>query len=117
MRDPRILGKTVTVAVGGIVTAFTSALCCAGPILAVTAGVSSAGLSATFDPLRPYMLVGTAGFLALGFFQLHREEKACELDKACADEKVRKRMKVTLWSATSLAIVFATFPTWQAWFI
>lgn len=112
-----VLAKTAAVAAGGIVTAFTSALCCAGPILAATAGISSAGLSATFDPLRPYLLAGTAGFLALGFVQLHREDRACEMDKPCADEKIRKRMKRILWSATAVAIVLTTYPTWQTWFI
>ncbi len=106
--------KTLMTAVGGVATAFVSALCCAGPLLAVTVGVSGAGLSATFEPLRPYFLGGTAAFLGLGFFLLHREEeKACEPDNVCADPTVRRRMKIMLWIATALAIVFATYPRWQ----
>lgn len=112
-----IPGKTLAAAAGGIAAAFASALCCAGPILAVTAGLSSAGLSATFEPLRPYMLVATALFLAGGFYQLHREERACELDKPCANEHLRKAMKITLWTSTVIAIIFATYPTWQTWVI
>ncbi|MFQ5703467.1 MAG: mercuric transporter MerT family protein [Gemmatimonadales bacterium] len=108
------MGKTLLSAIGGIVTAGASALCCAGPLLAVTAGVSGAGLSATFTPLRPYFLGGTALFLFLGFFLLHREEqKACDAGKVCADPKVRRRMKTMLWIATGVAILFATYPRWQ----
>ncbi len=107
---------TVMTAAGGVATAFGSALCCAGPLLAVTVGVSGAGISATFEPLRPYFLGGTVAFLGLGFFLLHREEeKACEPDKVCADPAVRRRMKIMLWVATGLAIVFATYPRWQPW--
>lgn len=90
-----------------------SALCCAGPLLAVTVGVSGAGLSA-FEPFRPYFLGATAFFLVLGFGLLNREEKkACEPGKPCADLAVRRRMKVMLWMATGVAVVFATYPTWQ----
>ncbi len=111
-------GKTYLSAVGGIGAAFVSALCCAGPLLAVTVGVSGAGLAATFDPLRPYFLGATAVFLGLGFFLLDREEKkACEPGKPCADRAVRRRMKVMLWISTIIAIVFATYPRWQPWLI
>ncbi len=106
--------KAVLPGVGGIAAAGASALCCAGPILAVTAGVSGAGLASTFEPLRPYFLGATAIFLVLGFWLLRREEKmACEPGKPCADPKVRRRMKVMLWVATVVSVVFATYPRWQ----
>lgn len=113
-----MLGKTLLTAAGGVATAFGSALCCAGPVLAVTLGVSGAGLASTFEPLRPYFLTGTALLLGSGFFLLHREEqKACEPGKVCAEPKVRRRMKAALWSATGLAVLFATYPTWSAWIL
>ncbi|MFQ5679935.1 MAG: mercuric transporter MerT family protein [Gemmatimonadota bacterium] len=101
-------------AIAGVTTAFVSALCCAGPVIAVALGVSGAGLSSTFEPLRPYFLGSTALLLGGGFFLVHREEKkACEPGRPCADPRVRKRMKTLLWIATALAVVFATFPSWQ----
>lgn len=107
-------GKGLTTAVAGVAAAVVSALCCAGPVVAVALGVSGAGFSSTFEPLRPYFLGSTALFLGGGFFLLHREEKnACEPGKVCADPRVRKRMKVMLWIATGLAVLFATFPSWQ----
>ena len=106
--------KTVFTALGGVTAAFGSALCCAGPLLAVTAGVSGAGLAATFEPLRPYFLGATGLFLGLGFVLLQREEvKACEPGRPCADEAVRRRMKIMLWLATGVAILLATYPRWQ----
>lgn len=112
MREDR---RTLLFGVGGIGAAFVSALCCAGPVIAVTVGVSAAGLAATFDPLRPYFLAATAGFLLLGFRVVDREErKACEPGKPCADPQTRRRMKIVLWIATAIAVVFATFPGWQS---
>ncbi len=106
--------KTFLAAIGGVSAALVSALCCAGPLVAVTLGVSGAGLSATFEPFRPYFLAGTALFLGFGFFMVHREEqKACEPGKPCAEPNVRRRMKIMLWIATGVAILFATYPRWQ----
>lgn len=106
--------KTVAAAIGGVAAAFVSALCCVGPLVAVTLGVSGAGLASTFEPLRPYFLGATAVLLAGGFVMVHREEqKACEPGKPCAEPKVRRRMKIALWVATALAVVLANFPAWS----
>lgn len=106
----------VLAAGGGIAAAAASALCCVGPLIAVSIGVSGAGLASTFEPLRPYFLAGTAVFLGTGFGLLRREErKPCEPGRPCADATVRRRMKIALWIATAIALVFATFPTWSLW--
>ena len=109
-----VFGKGLLAAVAAVGAAIVSALCCAGPIVAVAIGVSGAGLSSTFEPLRPYFLGSTALFLGGGFLVLHRDEKrACEPGKMCANPRVRRRMKIVLWVATVIAVVFATFPSWQ----
>ena len=106
--------KLTIAALGGITAAIGSALCCAGPLVAVAVGLSGAGLAATFEPLRPYFLGGSAALLGSGFYLLHREEKnACEAGKACSDARVRRRMRVTLWVATVVALVFGAFPWWS----
>jgi len=111
-----MLGKTAGTAGAAVAASFASALCCAGPLIAVVAGVSGAGLASTFEPLRPYLLGTSAAFLGLGFFTLGREERrACEPGKPCADASTRRSMKVVLWVATVLALVFATYPRWSAW--
>jgi len=99
---------------GGVVAAAGSALCCAGPVFAVTLGLSGAGLS-RFEPLRPYLLALTAASLLIGFWMLDREERAaCQPGKPCADPATRRRMRITLWVATILAVLLATSPTWQS---
>jgi mercuric ion transport protein len=108
--------KTLLTAGGGVAAAFASALCCAGPLLAVAAGASGAGLASSFEPLRPYFLVATAMLLGLGFYLLRREERnACEPGRPCASPTVRRRMRVMLWTATIISAVFATYPTWSGW--
>ena len=72
------------------------------------------GRTVGFRAFRPYFLGATAVFLVAGFWMLDREERAaCEPGEVCADPAARRRMKVTLWAATILAVVLATFPSWQ----
>jgi mercuric ion transport protein len=108
------MGRTILAGLGAVGAAIGSALCCAGPLVAVMLGLSGAGLAATFEPLRPYFVAGAVGFLALGFVAVQREEKkACEPGKPCASPIVRRRMKRALWVATVVVALFATFPWWS----
>lgn len=106
--------KTVLAAMGGVVAALASSLCCVGPLVAVALGVSGAGLAATFEPLRPYFVGGTVLALSFGFVALNREEKrACEPGTLCASPIARRRMKWALWMATIISIPLLTFPWWS----
>ena len=111
---PSPVHKTVLAAAGGVAAAIGSALCCAGPLVAVFLGLSGAGLAATFAPLRVLFVVAALAGLGFGFYLLRREEqKACELGKPCASPVVRHRMKLVLWIATALAVPLLTFLWWS----
>ncbi len=111
---PSPAGKTVLAAGTAVVAAIGSALCCAGPLVAVALGLSGAGLAATFEPLRPYFVAGTALSLLLGFLVLRREERrACVPGTVCASPRARAWMKGALWIATALALPLVTFPWWS----
>jgi len=111
---PTPVTKTVLAATGGVAAAVASTLCCAGPLVAVALGLSGAGLAATFEPLRPYFVVGTVVALTFGFVVVRREEKvACEPGTLCASPVARRRMKWALWIATIVAIPLLTFPWWS----
>ena len=99
---------------GAVAAAVASALCCAGPLVAVALGFSAAGIAATFEPLRPWFLAATVLLLGAGFVWLRREDqRACEPGSVCASPTVRRRMRLWLWIATAIAIPFATFPWWS----
>lgn len=105
--------KTILATTGGVAAAVGSALCCAGPLVAVALGLSGAGLAATFEPLRPYFVAGTVLALGFGFVVLRREKsKACEPGTLCASSIARRRMKWALWIATAVAVPLVTFPWW-----
>ncbi len=109
------LGKILFSGIGGLAASFASMLCCTGPLLMASIGLSGAGLS-VFRPYRWIFLIITAVFLYLAYHLMDKEEqRACEPDKPCADPRTRKRTKRMLWVMTGIAVVFATSPRWATW--
>lgn len=111
--------STALTAAAAIGSAVGSALCCAGPILYVTAGVG-AGLAGTFQPLRPWLLGASALFLGLGFMGVYaRSVEACVEEGVCDTveeaERRRRSRALLLWVSAGLVALFATFPAWAAW--
>jgi mercuric ion transport protein len=107
VRPLAAVGTAVTAALG-------SAVCCAGPLVAVSLGVSGAGLAHTLDPLRPYLVGVAAVALVGGHWAVRREDhRACEPGAPCADLSTRRRMRILVWAATVVAAASATFPYWS----
>lgn len=126
--------KAVLTSVGGVTAAFLASLCCVGPLLFVTLGVG-AGLASAFEPLRPVFGVLMLALLAAGFWAVYGRRVAAPLGAlgddaraadadprrgspvACASPLRRGRDVVVLWSATVLALVLWSFPTWSLWLL
>lgn len=97
---------------GGVAAAFGSLVCCTGPLILASAGLSGAAL-AGFLPYRPFFVVAAIAFLWLAFRLVEREEaRACEPGTACATPRTRRRVRGLLWLAVALAAVFLSSPLW-----
>ena len=130
MSRPAVMG----VSFGGLAAAFLASLCCVGPLLFVSLGVG-AGLAGTFEPLRPLFGILMLAFLSIGFWTVYgRRTTGLPRDRggdpalgasddrsmataACAAPTRRRRDVVVLWSATVLAVVLWSFPTWSLWLL
>ena len=98
--------------VGGVGAAFGSLLCCTGPLVLASAGLSGAAL-AGFLPYRPLFVVAAIGLLWLAFQLVEREEAlACDPEAACASPRTRRRVRSLLWVATAVSIIFLSSPLW-----
>ena len=105
--------------VASVVTALGASLCCIGPIVAVTFGMSSLAALAKYEPLRPIFGVVTAVLLAVAFYATYKRP-ACEPGSVCAthgSNRIQKINRMALWIGTAVAVAVFTFPTWSAWFL
>ena len=99
---------------GGVGAAFGSLLCCTGPLVLASAGLSGAAL-AGFLPYRPLFVVAAVGLLWLAFQLVEREEaRSCEPGAACAAPRTRRLVRHLLWMAVGISFVFLTSPLWAS---
>ena len=124
--------KAVLTGAGGVVAAFLASLCCVGPLLFVSLGVG-AGLASTFEPLRPVFGVLMVALLGAGFWAVYgrrmvrapvpsgpdiaADDSLSTPAGACTTPVRRGRDVAILWSATALALILWTFPTWSLWLV
>ncbi|MCY7356298.1 MAG: mercuric transport protein MerTP [Rudanella sp.] len=87
----------------GVLTAFTSSLCCILPVFAFLAGAS--GLASNFlwlDPARPYFIGSTLLTLSLAWYQKLKPQK--QVDCNCDEHK-----KVSFWQSKNFLAVVTSF--------
>ncbi|MBA2565449.1 MAG: mercury transporter MerT [Gemmatimonadetes bacterium] len=98
----------------GVAAALGASVCCIGPLLAVFVGIGGAGLSATFEPLRPYLLAASALFFVVVGIALHRSPRdaTCSAPELCEPSRVG-RNKGLFWASVGIAAVLASFPWWS----
>lgn len=63
---------SVVGALGSATTSLLATLCCVGPVAYSVLGAGGVLAAARLQPWRPWILAGSAVFLALGFFSAYR---------------------------------------------
>ncbi len=104
---------------GSVVSAVVASACCWVPLLLFAFGVSAAGVSATFEKVRPFFLSGAAILLGVGFYLTYFRKEACAPGSTCAvpNPKLRRFNQVMLWAATALVLAFAFFPNYAGFLL
>ncbi len=106
----------------GIAAAFAASICCIGPILAATFGLTALGALVRFQSLRPLFAGLSIVALGVAFFLSYRGRPAeiCEPGSVCevhGVDRVRRLNRVVLWLATLIVLIVLTFPTWSNWIL
>lgn len=98
--------------VGAVAVAVAASACCWLPVLLIGLGVSAAGVSTTFEPMRPYLLGVSGVLLAFAFRSVYFKKANCAPDSACPTRRVKadRFSQAMVWFATILVIGFAAFP-------
>ena len=100
--------------VGGAVAAILSSLCCLGPLVLVTLGVSGAwiGNLALLEPYRPIFISVAVVCLVLAYRHIYHAPAAatCEPGTLCAFPQTNRLYRRLFWVVSALVLVALVFP-------
>jgi len=96
---------------GSIGAALAAAVCCLGPLLLVSFGVTGAwiGSLSAFEPYRLVFMVVATGFLGIGFYRVYGRstQQECAEGAECEAPVASRTNQAALW--VSAAVVVALF--------
>ncbi len=99
----------------GAVAAVTASVCCVGPLVLLTLGVSGTWIASltALEPYRPIFVGATLLFLGLAFRKVYLVPAACAPGAACAVPASRKRQRLIFWLVAAPLFALLAFP-WYA---
>jgi len=97
--------------IGGI-AAFLASICCLGPLVLVTIGISGAwiGNLAVLEPYRPFFIGVALIALAFAWRRIYRPATVCAPGEVCAVPQVRRTYRWIFWIVAVLVLVAFAFP-------
>ena len=99
---------------GGLLAGILASLCCIGPLVLVTIGVSGAWISnlTLLEPYRPVFIGVALVFMALAWRRIYRAPPAaeCEPGTLCALPQTNLVYRSLFWVVAALVLLALTFP-------
>ena len=91
---------------GSIGAALGAAICCLGPLVLVTVGVSGAwiGELSALEPYRPVFMFVAAGSLGWGFYHTYWRDEPRRCDDECDIPDATRINRLSLWAAAVVVI-------------
>ena len=102
-------------AAGGLGGAVLASVCCLGPLVLLSLGISGAwiGNLTALEPYKPIFATVALVFIGLGFRQVYfRPRTVCEPGSYCARPQSAVITKIALWAAAVLVIASLTLSWW-----
>ena len=105
--------------IGAILAAFGASACCVGPLLLLSLGIGGAWMSTltSMASVRPFFIILTLIFIALGFRKLYLIPTQCEPGDACAISDVQRRQRLLFWAVSVLILLLLVFPWYAPFFM
>lgn len=100
---------------GGALAAIVASVCCVGPLVLITLGVSGAWISnlTALEPYRPIFIGVALAFMALAYRQIFlkaRQPDVCEPGTLCAIPATNRVYKTLFWIVAALVLLALAFP-------
>ena len=100
--------------IGGALAAIVASVCCLGPLLLVSVGISGAWISnlTAFEPYRPYAIGVALLSMVLAYRKIYAgpAREACEPGTLCAVPQTRRVYKVMFWVVFAMVLAALGFP-------
>ena len=100
---------------GGALAAIVASVCCLGPLVLITVGVSGAWISnlSALEAYRPVFIGVALAFMALAYRQIlmkARQPEACEPGTLCAIPTTNRVYRALFWLVSALVLLALAFP-------
>ena len=100
--------------IGGALAAIVASVCCLGPLVLVSVGISGAWISnlTAFEPYRPYAIGVALVCMALAYRKIYGvpAPEACETGTLCAVPQTRRIYKALFWVVSAMVLIALGFP-------
>lgn len=100
---------------GGALAAIVASVCCLGPLVLITVGVSGAWISnlSALEAYRPVFIGVALAFMALAYRQIFikaQQPEACEPGTLCAVPTTNRVYRAVFWMVSALVLLALAFP-------
>jgi mercuric ion transport protein len=104
---------------GAILTAIGASACCVGPFLLLSLGIGGAWISTltAMEPARPFFIILTLVFMALGYRKLYLMPSGCEKGASCANSDTQRKQRLAFWLSSAFILMLLAFPWVAPFFI
>ena len=111
--------KTFWLGIGALLAAIGASVCCVGPLLLLSLGISGAWMSTltSMEAVRPFFFILTLIFIGLGYRKLYLLPENCEEGKACASSEVKQKQRMIFWIGSGLIMLLLAFPWYAPFFM
>lgn len=115
MRSPL---TTKTALIGSVLAGVGASVCCIGPLLLLSSGISGAWIShlTAFEPFRPVFIVLTLVFLGLAFRKLYLMPQTCAVGDTCDAERTRTTQRMMFWILAPITVGLVASPLIMSFF-
>ena len=106
--------------IGAVLAAIGASVCCVGPLLLLSLGIGGAWMSmlTSMESVRPFFIILTLIFIALGFRKLYLMPSInCEDGEVCAVSEVQHRQRLIFWIGSALIMMLLAFPWYAPFFM
>ncbi|HGT2643549.1 TPA: mercuric transporter MerT family protein [Legionella pneumophila] len=104
--------------IGAVFAGIAASLCCVGPLILLLLGISGAWVSTLtiLEPIRPFAILLTLGFLSVAFWQLYLKPVKCKPGAICEKPRSLGVSRLIFWIITVILLLLLMLPWYAHWF-